>query len=72
MRFFQKDSDAHRQARMLRLKKKMQGVQNQIEFVEILTQFWPLPNMSDKMERLQHKMQLLLHQYHALNRLAVS
>jgi hypothetical protein len=37
----------------LRLQKKMQGLQNEMEFVEILVQFWPWQNMSDKMERLQ-------------------
>jgi hypothetical protein len=41
----------------------MQGLQNEMEFVEILTQFWPLPNMAQKMERLEQRMELLNKQY---------
>lgn len=64
MRFLKrKDPEQLRQMQMLRLKKKMQGVKNEIEFVEILTQFWPLPNMHQKMERLEARMMSLHTQY---------
>lgn len=51
------------QQNLLKIKKQMQGLQNEMEFVEILTQFWPLPNMAKKMERLEQRMELLNRQY---------
>ena len=36
-----------------KLQKRLAGIRNEMEFVEILAQFWPLPNMALKVERLQ-------------------
>ncbi len=36
-----------------KLKKRLESLRHEMEFVEILAQFWPLPNMALKMERLQ-------------------
>lgn len=52
------------------LSKQIQGLRNEMEFVEILAQFWPLPNMSQKMERLQQQLALLDQQYQAQKRMA--
>lgn len=49
---------------LLKLQKHMQGIQHEMEFVEILAQFWPIPNMSHRMERLQQKLQIINQQYH--------
>jgi uncharacterized protein YigA (DUF484 family) len=65
MRFMnQTQANDQRQLQLQNLQKQMQGVRNEMEFVEILTQFWPLPNMSQKMERLEERLQLLSDQYH--------
>jgi hypothetical protein len=72
MRFLKKDADQVRRAQMLRLKRQMQSVQNEIEFVEILAQFWPLPNMVDKMERLEQRILILNAQYQQFSGLPVS
>jgi predicted RNase H-like nuclease (RuvC/YqgF family) len=48
---------------LLKLKKQMQSLQNEMEFVEILAQFWPFPNMARKMERLEQKLEQLKRQY---------
>ncbi|HEY9746164.1 MAG TPA: hypothetical protein V6C99_08105 [Oculatellaceae cyanobacterium] len=47
------------QKELLKLNKQIQSVRNEMEFVEILAQFWPLPNMAQKMERLERKLALL-------------
>lgn len=60
---FNQTATKQQQANILKLKKQMQGIQNEMEFVEILTQFWPLPNMSSKMERLEEKLTQLNRQY---------
>lgn len=62
MHWLKQKSDL-RQRQLHHLKKQMQGLQNEMEFVEILAQFWPLPNMSQKMERLESKLSLLNRQY---------
>lgn len=51
------------QYQLAKLQKEMQGVRNEMEFVEILVQFWPLPNMAKKMERLEQRLSLLNRQY---------
>jgi DNA repair exonuclease SbcCD ATPase subunit len=48
---------------LLKLKKQMQSLQNEMEFVEILAQFWPFPSMARKMERLEQKLEQLKRQY---------
>jgi hypothetical protein len=55
--------DAVRQADLMKLQKRMQVLRNEMDFVEILVQFWPLPNMSDKMERLQDNLGSMNRQY---------
>ena len=49
----------------------MQGLKNQMDFVEIFSHFWPLPNMQQKMKRLENEMTGLNRQYqqylHILN-----
>jgi hypothetical protein len=57
--FGQQDLRKQRQLHLLKLQKQMQGLKNEMEFVEILAQFWPLPNMAAKMERLESKLQHL-------------
>jgi hypothetical protein len=57
MSFF--NQQANNQVNLLKLQKQMQGIKNEMEFVEILAQFWPLPNMAEKMERLEQKLNLL-------------
>ncbi len=52
-----------RQLHLLKLKKQMRGIQNEMEFVEILVQFWPLPNMAQKMQRLEQRLSQLQQQY---------
>jgi len=42
---------------------RMQGLRNQMDFVEIFSHFWPLPNMQHKMKRLENEMQGLNRQY---------
>jgi hypothetical protein len=54
-----------REQQLKQLSKQIQGLRNEMEFVEILAQFWPLPNMSQKMERLQQRLALLDQQYQA-------
>lgn len=51
------------QKQLLKLQKEMQGIRNEMEFVEILVQFWPLPNMARKMERLEQRLHALNQQY---------
>lgn len=48
---------------LLRIKRQMQGLKNEMDFIEILTNFWPLPNMSTKMERLEKRMLALNSRY---------
>ncbi len=48
---------------LLRIKRQMQGLKNEMDFIEILTNFWPLPNMATKMERLEQRMQALNSRY---------
>lgn len=56
-------SDAQRQQKLRKLQQQMQGLRNEMEFVEILAQFWPWQNMILKMERLQERLNSLNHQY---------
>lgn len=72
MHFLKKDPEQVRRAQMLRLKRQMQSVQNEIEFVEILAQFWPLPNMVEKMERLEQRILTLNAQYQQFSGLQAS
>jgi hypothetical protein len=48
-----------RQRMLSRNQKRIRRLQNEIDFVEILVQFWPWPNMADRMERLQGRLQEL-------------
>lgn len=57
------NSSTQHQQNLLKIKKQMQGLQNEMEFVEILTQFWPFSNMAQKMERLEQRLELLNRQY---------
>lgn len=51
------------QLHLLKLQKQMQGLKNEMEFVEILAQFWPLPNMAAKVTRMEQKLVSLEQQY---------
>lgn len=42
------------------LKKQIRRLQNEIDFVEILVQFWPWANMAKRMERLQERRNILI------------
>lgn len=59
MSLFDKEAAGQRQAHLMKLHRQMQGLRNEMEFVEILTQFWPLPNMAARMERLEERLHLL-------------
>lgn len=48
---------------LLKIKRQMQSLKNEMDFIEILTNFWPLPNMATKMERLEKRMQSLNNRY---------
>lgn len=54
--------DQDRQRHPAKLEKRLQSLRNEMEFVEILAQFWPWPNMADKVERLQAEIQRLDYQ----------
>ena len=56
MAYLSKQTTSLRQKNLLTLKKRMQGVRNEMEFVEILAQFWPLPSMIHRMERLEERL----------------
>ncbi len=59
--------DKQRQQQLQNLQRQMQGLRNEMEFVEILVQFWPLPNMAEKMERMEQKLRVLDLQHQRLN-----
>jgi hypothetical protein len=40
-----------------KVEKRLRSLQNEMEFLEILAQFWPWPNMILKVERLQREIQ---------------
>lgn len=65
MQFQKRVEEKFREQQLKQLSKQIQGLRNEMEFVEILAQFWPLPNMSQKMERLQQRLNLLNQQYQA-------
>jgi hypothetical protein len=54
--------DRERQRQLARIEKRIQSLHNEMEFVEILAQFWPWPNMVLKVERLQSEIARLRHQ----------
>ncbi|MGE0200117.1 MAG: hypothetical protein AB7P76_04020 [Candidatus Melainabacteria bacterium] len=41
---------------LLRLKNRMRGLRNQMDYIEILSNFWPLPNMEARIRRLELEM----------------
>ncbi len=55
--------DAQRQKKLRKLQSQIQGLRNEMEFVEILVQFWPWQNMILKMERLEEQLNSLNRQY---------
>lgn len=59
--------DKHRQQQLLKLQRQMQGIQNEMEFVEILVQFWPWSNMAQKIERMEQRLQFLNLQHQRLS-----
>lgn len=72
MQFQNRVEDKIREQQLKQLSRQIQGLRNEMEFVEILAQFWPLPNMSQKMERLQQRLNVLDRQYHAQKSLKAS
>ncbi len=72
MQFQQRIEEKVRQKQLKQLSRQIQGLRNEMEFVEILAQFWPLPNMSQKMERLQQRLTLLDQQYQTQKTLKAS
>lgn len=48
--------EQQRNQQLKQVEKRIQALRNEMEFVEILVQFWPWQNMSLKMERLEQKM----------------
>ena len=57
--------DAKRVNELKKIKRQMQGLKNEMDFIEILTQFWPLPNMEQKMERMSSRMESLNSRYYS-------
>jgi len=58
-----KHLDVQRQKQLHKLQRQIQGLRNEMEFVEILAQFWPWQNMLLKMERLEERLDFLNRQY---------
>jgi hypothetical protein len=54
--------NSQQQRMLMTLQKQIQELRNEMEFVEILVQFWPWSNMSHKMERLEKKLNGLTQQ----------
>jgi hypothetical protein len=52
-----------RKRQLQKLQRQMQGIRNEMEFVEILVQFWPWPNMALKIERMEQRLKMLDQQY---------
>lgn len=60
----QNDKAAKRKQKQLsKLKRRMQRLQNEMDFVEIFSHFWPLPNMKVRMSRMEREMSQLNNQY---------
>lgn len=59
------ERDQQRKQMLRKLEKQIQGLNNEMEFIEILAQFWPWQNMSDRVRRLEQQIQLLRRQYDA-------
>ena len=64
----QRDNDRWRQQETRRIQRRMALVRNQMDLIEILSNFWPLDNMearakrlSQEMEQLDHTRKLLTH-----------
>jgi hypothetical protein len=51
--------ERQRQQHLLKLQRQMQGLRNEMEFVEILVQFWPWSNMAQKIERMEQQLRML-------------
>lgn len=51
--------EQQRQKLLRKVEKRIQGLHNEMEFIEILVQFWPLQNMTRKLERMAQRMRLL-------------
>ena len=60
-----------RQRLLVKLEKRRQGLYNEMEFVEILAQFWPWSNMAEKVDRLQSEIGRIDQQKHQLSAFAV-
>ena len=56
-----------RQRQIAKVEKRIQNLYNEMEFVEILAQFWPWQNMADKVDRLQVEIERLRSQTKSLN-----
>jgi hypothetical protein len=59
--------EKQRQQQLLKLQRQMQGLQNEMEFIEILVQFWPWSNMAQKVERMEQQLRLLDLQHQRLS-----
>lgn len=69
MRFTAPETSKQNQLSQLKaLRQQIQSIRNEMEFLEILAQFWPWQNMAQKVERLQQRLNLLnsQHQLYAL------
>lgn len=47
------------QKEMQRLLRRMRGLKNEMDLLEILSNFWPLPNMESRVDRLEKEMDSL-------------
>lgn len=50
-----------RKREMKRIHRQMVFIKNQMDFIEILTNFWPLDNMESRARRLAREMDQLSH-----------
>jgi len=56
-----------RQRQLVQIEKRVQSLYHEMEFLEILAQFWPWPNMAQKVDRLQLEIERLRNQGKSLH-----
>jgi len=54
---------AHRRKQIIMLERHMRKVRNEMDFLEILTNFWPINNMEERVRKLEERMTTLNHNY---------
>ena len=57
-----------RAAQVKKLERQMREMKNKMDFMEILSNFWPLSNLDSRMERLVRQMNMLNEQVERLSK----